>query len=110
MHSTFLNLSAVFNSLQILIPDLHLPTFSCVSAYASPNNSKGEGYKGGKDDKQNGGNNQIVSSATTPIDSNGFLKISPSQGKKHYTLGFCHSRDLYEIDKQSDRIIKNRSK
>ncbi|KAJ8719717.1 hypothetical protein PYW08_011892 [Mythimna loreyi] len=50
----------------------------CLKAYASPN-TKSDGGKG-KDDKQNGGNNQVVvSSATTPLDSNGFLRISPSQ-------------------------------
>lgn len=50
------------------------------SAYASPN-TKSEGGGKNKDDKQHGGNNQtVVSSATTPLDSNGFLKVSPSQG------------------------------
>ncbi|CAH0400219.1 unnamed protein product [Chilo suppressalis] len=45
----------------------------CLKAYASPNGSK-------KDDKQQGNNlPNAVSNATTPQDSNGFLKVSASQ-------------------------------
>ncbi|XP_028177787.1 hormone-sensitive lipase isoform X2 [Ostrinia nubilalis] len=45
----------------------------CLKAYASPNTSK-------KDDKHGANNTQnAVSNATTPLDSNGFLKVSPSQ-------------------------------
>ncbi|XP_022826508.1 hormone-sensitive lipase [Spodoptera litura] len=49
----------------------------CLKAYASPSN-KSDGGKS-KEDRQNGGHTQIVSCATTPLDSNGFLKVSPSQ-------------------------------
>ncbi|KAL0878940.1 hypothetical protein ABMA27_003933 [Loxostege sticticalis] len=45
----------------------------CLKAYASPNASK-------RDDKQGTNNSQnALSNATTPVDSNGFLKVSPSQ-------------------------------
>ncbi|XP_023945668.2 hormone-sensitive lipase isoform X2 [Bicyclus anynana] len=44
----------------------------CLKAYASPN------AKGGKDDKRS--NKELTSSnATTPVEGNGFLKVSPSQ-------------------------------
>ncbi|XP_059062892.1 hormone-sensitive lipase [Achroia grisella] len=44
----------------------------CLKAYASPNTSTK-----GKEDKHKDPN--TVSNATTPLDSNGFLKVSPSQ-------------------------------
>ncbi|XP_075976772.1 hormone-sensitive lipase isoform X2 [Anticarsia gemmatalis] len=46
----------------------------CLKAYASPNT----GGKG-RDDKQITNNQNAYSSATTPNDSNGFLRVSPSQ-------------------------------
>lgn len=43
-------------------------------AYASPN------AKGGKEDKRS--SKELTSSnATTPVEGNGFLKVSPSQGQ-----------------------------
>ncbi|CAG9788363.1 unnamed protein product [Diatraea saccharalis] len=44
----------------------------CLKAYASPNGSK-------KDEKQGTNQANAVSNVTTPLDSNGFLKVSASQ-------------------------------
>ncbi|CAB3247179.1 unnamed protein product [Arctia plantaginis] len=47
----------------------------CLKAYASPNS----GGKGSKDDKKYQNNLNTTSNATTPNESNGFLRVSPSQ-------------------------------